>query len=52
MQELEHDPEASPWGDLDAEDNKDPLMVCEYVVGIFSYMKELVSFQHFSCLNH
>ncbi|KAG8745023.1 G2/mitotic-specific cyclin [Ceratobasidium sp. 414] len=29
------------WDDLDAEDEKDPLMVAEYVVEIFEYMKEL-----------
>ncbi|KAG9103740.1 G2/mitotic-specific cyclin [Ceratobasidium sp. 370] len=29
------------WDDLDAEDENDPLMVAEYVVEIFEYMKEL-----------
>ncbi|KAF8651588.1 hypothetical protein AX16_004704 [Volvariella volvacea WC 439] len=39
--EPEHDPETSAWDDLDAEDSEDPLMVSEYVVDIFNYMKEL-----------
>ncbi|KAG8765800.1 G2/mitotic-specific cyclin [Ceratobasidium sp. 428] len=29
------------WDDLDAEDENDPLMVAEYVIEIFEYMKEL-----------
>jgi hypothetical protein len=29
------------WSDLDAEDRDDPLMVSEYVVEIFEYLKEL-----------
>lgn len=29
------------WDDLDAEDHEDPLMVAEYVVEIFNYMKSL-----------
>ena len=29
------------WDDLDAEDAGDPLMVSDYVVEIFEYMKEL-----------
>jgi len=29
------------WDDLDAEDAEDPLMVSEYVVEIFEYMKNL-----------
>lgn len=29
------------WDDLDAEDSGDPLMVSDYVVEIFDYMKEL-----------
>ena len=29
------------WDDLDAEDHEDPLMVSEYVVEIFSYMRQL-----------
>lgn len=39
--EEEHDPETSGWDDLDAEDGDDPLMVSEYVVEIFQYMKQL-----------
>jgi len=39
--EEEHDPEHSPWEDLDAEDSDDPLMVSEYVQEIFAYMKKL-----------
>lgn len=39
--EVEHDPENSPWDDLDTEDNDDPLMVSEYVQEIFTYMKKL-----------
>jgi G2/mitotic-specific cyclin 1/2 len=37
----EADPEGDEWDDLDAEDADDPLMVSEYVVEIFKYMKEL-----------
>lgn len=29
------------WEDLDAEDADDPLMISEYVVEIFEYMREL-----------
>lgn len=29
------------WDDLDAEDADDPLMVSEYVVEIFDYMRQL-----------
>lgn len=29
------------WDDLDADDKLDPLMVSEYVVEIFEYMREL-----------
>lgn len=29
------------WDDLDAEDSGDPLMVSDYVVEIFDYMKQL-----------
>lgn len=29
------------WDDLDAEDADDPLMVSEYVVDIFQYMRQL-----------
>jgi hypothetical protein len=39
--EVEHDPEHSPWEDLDSEDSDDPLMVSEYVQEIFAYMKKL-----------
>jgi hypothetical protein len=39
--EVEHDPDHSPWEDLDAEDSDDPLMVSEYVQEIFTYMKKL-----------
>lgn len=39
--ELEADPEGDQWDDLDAEDADDPLMVSEYVVEIFNYMKEV-----------
>jgi G2/mitotic-specific cyclin 1/2 len=43
--EVEHDPENSPWEDLDSEDNDDPLMVSEYVQEIFTYMKKLEASQ-------
>ncbi|KAG1807242.1 cyclin-like protein [Suillus variegatus] len=36
----EADPNGDKWGDLDAEDFDDPLMVSEYVVEIFKYMKQ------------
>ncbi|KAG6831065.1 hypothetical protein H0H92_012988 [Tricholoma furcatifolium] len=39
--EEEADPETSPWDDLDADDADDPLMVSEYVVEIFNYMKQI-----------
>lgn len=43
--EVEFDPEHGGWDDLDAEDDGDPLMVSEYVVEIFNYMRQLeVSF--------
>jgi G2/mitotic-specific cyclin 1/2 len=29
------------WDDLDAADGNDPLMVSEYVIEIFNYMREL-----------
>ena len=37
----EADPHGDQWVDLDAEDGDDPLMVSEYVVEIFSYLKEV-----------
>lgn len=37
--EIEADPDGDDWEDLDAEDASDPLMVSEYVVDIFNYMK-------------
>lgn len=40
-EEPEADPENSPWDDLDADDNDDPLMVSEYVVEIFNYLKQV-----------
>ncbi|KAF7969432.1 hypothetical protein HWV62_27319 [Athelia sp. TMB] len=40
-EEPEADPEGDDWTDLDAEDADDPLMVSEYVVEIFKYMKEI-----------
>ncbi|KAF7349261.1 hypothetical protein MSAN_01715600 [Mycena sanguinolenta] len=39
--EPEADPETSPWDDLDADDADDPVMVSEYVVDIFKYLKQL-----------
>jgi len=39
--EAEADPERSAWEDLDADDIDDPLMVSEYVVDIFKYLKEV-----------
>jgi hypothetical protein len=35
------DPSTRDWDDLDAEDAGDPLMVSEYVVEIFEYMRHL-----------
>lgn len=40
-EEPEADPEDSLWDDLDADDNDDPLMVSEYVVDIFNYLKQV-----------
>lgn len=37
----EADPNGQGWIDLDAEDADDPLMVSEYVVDIFNYLKEV-----------
>jgi G2/mitotic-specific cyclin 1/2 len=46
--EPEADPEGSQWDDLDSDDIDDPLMVSEYVVDIFKYLKQVeVSFPHF-----
>jgi G2/mitotic-specific cyclin 1/2 len=39
--EAEADPENSPWDDLDADDVDDPLMVSEYVVDIFKYLRQV-----------
>jgi G2/mitotic-specific cyclin 2 len=39
--EDEADPERSAWDDLDADDIDDPLMVSEYVVDIFQYLKQV-----------
>lgn len=49
-EEPEADPENSLWDDLDADDNDDPLMVSEYVVEIFNYLKQVevnISINHF-----
>ncbi|CAK5272264.1 unnamed protein product [Mycena citricolor] len=40
-EEPEADPENSPWDDLDAADADDPVMVSEYVVDIFNYLKQV-----------
>lgn len=37
------------WDDLDRDDDEDPLMVSEYVVEIFNYLKQ-VEVCHFCCL--
>ncbi|KAH0581885.1 hypothetical protein H2248_011569 [Termitomyces sp. 'cryptogamus'] len=39
--EPEADPEGSQWDDLDADDIDDPLMVSDYVVEIFNYLKQI-----------
>ncbi|TFK49439.1 hypothetical protein OE88DRAFT_1663020 [Heliocybe sulcata] len=39
--EKEADPDGDEWEDLDADDADDPLMVSEYVVDIFEYLKEV-----------
>jgi hypothetical protein len=43
--EIEAEPEADPngdgWVDLDKDDVDDPLMVSEYVIDIFEYLKEV-----------
>ncbi|KAG6854408.1 hypothetical protein C0991_006950 [Blastosporella zonata] len=39
--EVEADPEGSQWDDLDADDSDDPLMISEYVVDIFNYLKQI-----------
>lgn len=40
-EEPEFEPEGEDWEDLDAEDAEDPLMVSEYVVEIFKYLKDI-----------
>lgn len=47
-EEEEADPENSPWDDLDADDADDPLMVSDYVIDIFNYLKqtEVLSFSY------
>ena len=50
--EPEADPEGDEWDDLDAEDADDPLMVSEYVVEIFKYMKEVEVRINLSLLVH
>lgn len=40
------------WDDLDAEDENDPLMVAEYVVEIFDYMKQLEVSRLYSWVIH
>ncbi|PIL27699.1 hypothetical protein GSI_10852 [Ganoderma sinense ZZ0214-1] len=40
-EQLEADPFGDQWDDLDVEDADDPLMVSEYVVEIFDYLKEV-----------
>ncbi|TFK91636.1 hypothetical protein K466DRAFT_595922 [Polyporus arcularius HHB13444] len=40
-EEVEADPNGDNWEDLDAEDADDPLMVSEYVVEIFDYLKQV-----------
>ena len=45
--EPEADPDGDQWEDLDADDNDDPLMVSEYVVDIFKYLKEIEVKIHF-----
>lgn len=46
--EVEADPENSPWDDLDADDIDDPLMVSEYVVDIFKYLRQVEVGFHFT----
>jgi G2/mitotic-specific cyclin 1/2 len=36
----EADPDGEEWDDLDAGDSEDLLMVSEYVVDIFKYMRQ------------
>ncbi|KIP03552.1 hypothetical protein PHLGIDRAFT_77416 [Phlebiopsis gigantea 11061_1 CR5-6] len=41
LEPQEADPNGDQWIDLDAEDADDPLMVSEYVIDIFNYLKEV-----------
>lgn len=41
LEPQEADPNGDQWVDLDAEDVDDPLMVSEYVIDIFNYLKEV-----------
>ena len=48
--EPEADPNGTEWDDLDADDGDDPLMVSEYVMEIFNYMKNVeVTINHVDC---
>ncbi|KIY61705.1 A/B/D/E cyclin [Cylindrobasidium torrendii FP15055 ss-10] len=40
LHSIEADPDGDEWDDLDIDDAEDPVMVSEYVVEIFQYMKE------------
>ncbi|KAF8907491.1 cyclin-like protein [Mucidula mucida] len=41
LHSIEADPLGDEWDDLDADDDEDPLMVNEYVVEIFQYLKDI-----------
>ena len=41
LEPVEADPNGDQWVDLDAEDADDPLMVSEYVIDIFNYLKQV-----------
>ena len=47
-EQVEADPFGDQWDDLDVEDADDPLMVSEYVVEIFDYLKEVEVRWHFA----
>ncbi|TCD65207.1 G2/mitotic-specific cyclin [Steccherinum ochraceum] len=41
VEDAEADPNGDQWQDLDLDDGDDPLMVSEYVVEIFDYLKDV-----------
>ncbi|KAG8834458.1 hypothetical protein FRC17_008680 [Serendipita sp. 399] len=51
LKQMTAKPEDEAWEDLDKEDEGDPLMVSEYVVEIFDYLKALEVKSSLDCFN-